>query len=411
MQFSLLLLALPIGCASDDGGREYDFSHGTAADDDSGDTDMDDGSDPPDPSGNDDDTQPPQDEDHSDAVDEYILGLGHLSLVTAEPEHEIDCEPVQMDCPPPWQEDELTCELQYFTQTQHFDTYIALQPDSPALWPGAIVRGPDQEQGFLAPIGLPRAPATFSISLENLVASPAATLESPSLSTFREARNQILAGGLQGATPANVSYEIHSVESRSQLSLFVGAAVNWTGVVDFDGMFDFEEGDFANNYLFDFTQTYYTIDLDTPGRPSDMFLDEVSVADLQSYTGPGAPPVYVQSVSYGRRVLFAMESNASLESIVAAIDVAVSGVADLEAQLEADSVLGASKITASVVGGDGDGAVATILGVEELMAFITEGGNYSADSPGAPIAYKTAYLDNVPMRMALTATYPQTRCQ
>lgn len=410
---SLLLLALPIGCAGSDDGRTFDGSMppGPTLDDEEMDDDDDDDDEPaPDPDDDDDDAPPPA-VDHSDAVDDYLLGLGHLSLAAAEPEHEIACDPMQMDCPAPWQEGELTCELQYFGQTQHFDTFIALQPDSPALWPGAIVRGPDLEEGFLAQIGLPRAPATFSLSLENLVASPAATLEAPSLSTFREARNQILASGLQGATPANVSYEIHTVESRSQLSIFVGASVDWAGIVDFDAMFDFDQGDFANKYLFDFTQTYYTVDLDTPPRPSDMFLDEVSVEDLEAFTGPGAPPVYVQSVSYGRRVLFAMESNASLESIVAAIDVAVSGIAELEAQLEAEDVLGASKITAAVVGGDGDGAVATILGVEELMAFITEGGNYSADSPGAPIAYKTAYLDNVPMRMALTATYPQTECQ
>ena len=316
-----------------------------------------------------------------------------------------------MDCPDPWNEGELTCELNWYEQTQHFDTFVAIQPDSPALWPGAVLRGGEMHEGFLSQIGAERAPATFSLSLENLVAAPSATMESPSLSAFRDARNAILADGLQGATPANVAYEIHTVESAAQLSIMVGVSIDWASVVDFGAMFGFGESEFANKYLFEFTQTYYTVDLDTPARPSDMFLDSVTPDDLEPHMGPGAPPVYVQSVSYGRKVWFAMESNASLEQIVAAIDVAVSGIASLDADLEAQEVLSGSKITAAVIGGDGDGAVATVLGVEQLMEYITEGGNYSADSPGAPIAYKTAYLDNVPMRMALTAEYPLTQCQ
>ena len=77
------------------------------------------------------------------------------------------------------------------------------------------------------------------------------------------------------------------------------------------------------------------------------------------------------------------------------------------ARAASTAALQGSKITATVLGGDGDAAVQTVLGIEQLLSFITEGGNYSADSPGVPIAYQLAYLDNGPARLALTAEYPE----
>jgi hypothetical protein len=45
------------------------------------------------------------------------------------------------------------------------------------------------------------------------------------------------------------------------------------------------------------------------------------------------------------------------------------------------------------------------------MSFIKSGGNYSKESPGAPIAYKLAYLaDNAPARLAFTSEYELKHC-
>jgi len=274
-----------------------------------------------------------------------------------------------------------------------------------------VLRGEELEGGFLSPIGVERQPATFSLSLENLNAAPSALMEQPSLSAFRDARNDILDDGVNGATPAQLSYDISVVYSASQLSVMVGAQVGWDGVIDLDAMFDFNDQTLQNKYLLDFTQTYYTADLDTPVYPSALFDPSATIEDLENYMGEGNPPVYVQSVSYGRRVLFAIETNDSLEVVIAAVDAAIGEIVGVQAGVEDAEVLSSAKITASVLGGDGEGAVATVLGLEQLLTFITEGGNYSPDSPGVPIAFKLAYLDNAPARLALTSEYPETICQ
>lgn len=408
-----LMLTLAAACSTaptqaGQGGAEYGSvaDDGSLPDDDPYATSgwEDDGDEPDDSSSSGSDDEPLGD---PDALDDYILGLGHLPIDPIADKHRIACPEICAS----WPEGEQTCTEAYYSETAQMDTFIALQPNSPALWPGAILRGDEVPLGFLSPIGLERGPATFSLSLENLNASPVGVMEQPSLSVFREMRNQILAQGVNGATPAQLSYDIHTIKSDSQLSVSVGANLDWTGVIDLKALFDFDQNDLDNKYLFDFTQTYYTIDLDAPLRPSAMFDGHVSVEDLQSYMGDGNPPVYVQSISYGRRVLFGLETNESLEAVTAAIDAAVASVLDANVDISDTESLVGSKITASVLGGDGDSAVKTVLGIEQLLEYITTGGNYSVDSPGVPIAYKLAYLDNATARLALTAEYPEVTCQ
>ena len=78
--------------------------------------------------------------------------------------------------------------------------------------------------------------------------------------------------------------------------------------------------------------------------------------------------------------------------------------------MKTKEVLSNSKISALVLGGSGAAAAKAVFGVEGLGEYITSGGNYSADSPGAPIAYRLAYLDNTPTRFAFTSEYSEKVC-
>jgi hypothetical protein len=68
-------------------------------------------------------------------------------------------------------------------------------------------------------------------------------------------------------------------------------------------------------------------------------------------------------------------------------------------------------IKAHILGGSGEGAAMAIASYDALLEFIAEGGNYSRESPGAPIAYKLAHLaDNAPARMSLAEEYETKEC-
>jgi thiol-activated cytolysin len=162
-----------------------------------------------------------------------------------------------------------------------------------------------------------------------------------------------------------------------------------------------------------YTQTYYTVDLDAPASPSGLFASSVTLNDVEARLDASRPPVYVSSVTYGRMVLFTFESKYSAEEMSAALEFAYSGGVDVSGDVSVTykDILSQSTITAFILGGDAGTAVQTIDSYEALKSFIKTGGNYSRESPGAPIAYKLSYLkDNSPARMSFTTDYQVKDC-
>jgi len=162
-----------------------------------------------------------------------------------------------------------------------------------------------------------------------------------------------------------------------------------------------------------YTQAYYTVDLDAPAAPSALFAHDIGLADIQAKIDAQRPPVYVSSVTYGRMVLFTFESQYSAEEMSAALDFAYSGGVDVKGDVSVTykDIISQSKITAFILGGDAGAAVQTIDSYDALITFIKSGGNYSRQSPGAPIAYKLSYLkDNSPARMSFTTNYEVVDC-
>lgn len=354
--------------------------------------------------------QPPDDVGQAkQALNEWLEQQPKLDVPDASAKKEIDCADV---CPPSGQEGDQFCTYKRFTETAQFDEFVALQPNSATLWPGSVVRGRDAAEGLLTPLGAPLAPVTFSVSLESIAGSPVGHMDDPSLSAFREAQDAILAAGVDGATPAALDFQVTQVNSESQIAVALGAGVDWPGGGAVKASFDFSSSTKKTKILVNFTQAYYTVDVDTPAQPADFFVDGTTPDDIDPLLDDGEPPLYVQSITYGRRVIFSIESDASADQVKAALEATYSGVVDVSANVsfEHKKVLEESTIKAFVLGGSGQDATGAINGFEGLVTYIQNGGNYSKDSPGAPIAYKLAYLDNAVAKLAFTTDYAERQC-
>jgi thiol-activated cytolysin len=98
--------------------------------------------------------------------------------------------------------------------------------------------------------------------------------------------------------------------------------------------------------------------------------------------------------------------------VVASLAASYQTVADIGGELEVEfrDTLRDSNIRAFVVGGSAEDATAIIEGYDGLKQYITNGANYSNDSPGAPIAYKLAYLDNALAELTFTSEYAERDC-
>jgi hypothetical protein len=186
------------------------------------------------------------------------------------------------------------------------------------------------------------------------------------------------------------------------------------GLASLKSSFDFSKQDVLSRYVVRYTQAYYTVDLDAPVSPSQMFGRGITVGDIAAKLGSSSPPVYVSSVTYGRLVVFTFESQYSSQEMGAALDFAYSGGGDVSGDVSVTykAMLSQSKITAFIVGGDAGTAAQTIDSYDALIDFIKTGGNYSRRSPGAPIAYKLSYLkDNSPARLSFTTDYEVKHCE
>ncbi len=349
---------------------------------------------------------PPDAVDDFTLIDAYIRGLPYLPSSPPVIEEGATSEAQR--------EGDYQCVTQDLRETRQYDKIVAYAANSDALWPGAMVAGDSVYTGLFTQMALPRAPMTISMSLENLVGAKSATLAEPSLSAYREAIGQILASEVDGATPANLYSEIEQVHSEEQLALALGAEVSWLGSsASIAASFDFAQQDTRSRYLVKYTQAYYTVDVDVPGRPSDLFADSVTLTDVERVMGPENPPLYVASITYGRMVVFTFESEYSGEELSSALEFTYSGGVDVSGDVSVSykDIISKSKITAFILGGAGGQAARTIDSYEALIDFIKEGGDYSRESPGAPIAYKLNHLrDNQPGRLSFTTDYTIEEC-
>ncbi len=339
-------------------------------------------------------------------IDAYVRSLPHLPV---EPPQ------VLLGAPSDARRDgDYSCTTENLKETRQFDRIVAYAANSDSLWPGALVSADSVVSGLFTQVVLPRAPATFSVSLENLAGTKRATLDEPSLSTYRDALANVLSAEITGSTPANIYSEIEEVHSESQLNLALGVQASWAlGLASLKSSFNFGNESVRSRYVVRYTQAYYTVDLDAPESPSAVLGGEVTLADVQAKMDAEHPPAYVSSVTYGRMVVFTFESQYSSTELGAALDFAYSGGVDVKGDVSVTykDIISNSKITAFILGGDAGSAVQTIDSYEALKEFIKAGGNYSRQSPGAPIAYKLNYLkDNSPARISFTTDYTLEDC-
>jgi thiol-activated cytolysin len=339
-------------------------------------------------------------------IDDYIQSLPYLPVEPAQVNESNRSEASR--------EGDYQCSTQNLQETRQYDRIVAYAANSDSLYPGAIVSADSVLTGLFTQIVMPRSPATISVSLENLGGGKTAVIAEPSLSSYRDALAGILDAEITGSTPANLYSEIEEVHTETQLDMALGVQASWgLGIASLKTSFDFSNQDIRSRYVVRYTQAYYTVDLDAPAQPSSLFAPTVTLSDVQAKMDEQHPPAYVSSVTYGRMVVFTFESEYSALEMGAALDFAYSGGVDVSGDVSVTykDIISRSKITAFILGGDAGSAVKTIDSYETLIAFIKDGGNYSRQSPGAPIAYKLNYLkDNSPARMSFTTSYDVKEC-
>jgi thiol-activated cytolysin len=360
------------------------------------------------PAGDDDTTMPPDPVETSDnPIDQLFAPLMPLPSAPATI--------MKGTSSAPKADGDYQCVDTPVSEVRQYDQLLGQLSIGDVLWPGAMLRGDSVASSTLTPITLPRAPLTFSVSLESLGSGHhSATLANPSLSSYRDAIGDILAQSLSGSTAARISSDVAEVNSDKELALALGVNASAPLVGSIKAGFNFSDSTKRSRYIVKFYQLYYTVDVDPPNLPHDFFASSVTANDVANAVSPSNPPVYVSSIGYGRQVIFTFESDLAKSELSAALDFVYKGGAEISGQtsLTHQEVLSHTHTTAFILGGDaGEAAQVAIGDYNQLKTFIAHGGNYTKDSPGAAIAYKLSYVrDHSPVKISYAEDYTDHTC-
>ncbi|MFZ0546100.1 MAG: thiol-activated cytolysin family protein, partial [Candidatus Promineifilaceae bacterium] len=313
-----------------------------------------------------------------------------------------------------------TCTTTPYNITKNPREIAIHNPDAAVLWPGALIRGESHlKNGSLELLAVSRekrAPLGISIQGGGVLGIPGGVstiVEQPVGSTIREGINQIVVNALGAdvAVGAGAS-SFTSVESYSsvQALLSLGLDARYLGS-EVSGRLNYDRAVNEHTYTAYFVQRLFTVAVDLPERPSSFFADNVTAEDLQDLgISDDNLPLYIDSVSYGRILMFSFTSSDSREQIEAALEFSYNspvGGVDGYAEAELQQTLSNARIEIFALGGPN-------TGVQNLI----RNGNLSSyfEAPLAinqvePISFTIRNLDdNRLAQVANTTDYEVKEC-
>jgi len=348
-------------------------------------------------------------------IDEYITSLGVLE--TQPPSQEVGpAGPVQNIGP-------YECRTSTVTEVKVFDRYTSQGAIVNQIYPGMLMRGDSLQDGSFEEVPLPKKPLTLSINVGNDNAS--IVMPNPSRSGFINAQNDLFiqAVGPDDAFAPKFGDVFNSdTVNEDQLSLELGFDVN-AGIatnVDVAGQFNFQNNTKRNRRLIRIVSELYTVTADKPAKASDFLANSVTAQDVAGLFGAGNPAVYVDSITYGRVVYIAIESNFTSTEIDAALAVAVdSAQADVQLDfgLTVKQVLDELTIQGIVVGGIIDATGSDLVDLnnlknpEALQRIHNREAKTTFNQRGEPVSFTVAYLSNgSSATTSVAGEYPVENC-
>ena len=211
------------------------------------------------------------------------------------------------------------CAAVEYDLKRNFADIIAVGANATALKPGMLVQGNGVKDGSLSTIGLKRSPLSLSINLA--LNDPSRTVENPSSSTIQDAIASLQRDaddrlGNLDVVPAQINFKAESAYSVQQALLSAGLSVKYSGIIasgSVGGSLSQSSSVKRRSVVVKLMQPMYTISFadDEKAEPADFFAADLMEGDFQRQRdlgtmGAGNLPCYVQSVTYGRMVVYAM---------------------------------------------------------------------------------------------------------
>lgn len=316
------------------------------------------------------------------------------------------------------------CTTTDYNLQTNFESIAILKPNDGIVWPGALVIGDaSMKSGLPTPFTIKRGPMTLRVDLPGIQDAGNILIEDPKFTDVDAGIDKALEWWNANAykegyvNPASQYSEAKTSYSSKQASIELGLNASWASN-DVASQFNYETTSTKRVAMMSFKQVFYTVTMDFPNSPSDVFADSVTLSQVESAFNSSTPPAYVHSVSYGRIIMFRMESTyeESEADFQGSFEYAAgkrSATGNLEVKYK--EILENSNITTIVIGGNAEvGASAVSAKNFGDLETIIKGKNavYSRDNPGVPISYTVRYLkDNTLAKLGDSTDYKVINCE
>ena len=282
------------------------------------------------------------------------------------------------------QEGDYLCEVKptvFSFAPRQPDRFMATSIMSDILWPGMIIDASTVHTGEYSPVIAERAPLELSHTIPGVPTS--FVVDHPSLSSYRQALETLIAGLPTAQTPAQWEYMEQLVSSEEQLQVAVGGHYK-KGSLDVSADFDFSSKSVKSKLVTTVSHIYFTIDVPPNFEAEEFFLEDRSIGDEE---------VYFATVTYGHRLTFVMESYESGHDLAAAASVATSkGGGDVSVKHR--RLLNQANINVWEEGGTGGGAVKITNGADGIRDYIDRGAHFGPGVRFAPLFFKMRQVKN-----------------
>ena len=214
-------------------------------------------------------------------------------------------------------------------------------------------------------------------------------IQRPSLSSMNKSlQKAIESPKFSGKQSLSFEYDYREFSSYSELKLAFGANVNIGAIFKLGASVENQKIKSKTGLFARVVQKNFSVVMDYPTN-GNIFQNE---GDLNKLLG--REPVYINSITYGRMGIIAIESDYSYSELKSAFQASLTagkvgvGLNLTDAQKK---ILSESTIKIFVSGGAGHSVAQIVTGFDKFTEFILSGGEFTKDVPGVPIFFTANY--------------------
>lgn len=272
-------------------------------------------------------------------------------------------------------------------------------------YPGALlIANQKLVEGMPDPLVVPKSPRKITIDLPGLTDDNSTTPKTNDFAGVSAGINALIQNWLETKSQtftvaANTEFKKNILYNESEMALNFGVDVSYLKDklgINFDSITKQE----SSAYLVMFRQIFYTVSVEQPEHPADIFADSVTWQELSEKIDAKNPPAYVQNVQYGREVYVLLRSDMSSEQLKGHLDATLefqNGSVHTSDDINSKKLDKQINCTVITIGGKPaviNGNLSEDNIMDQVNELIQSNLELSSENPALPLVYTTTFLKN-----------------